>query len=119
MLNTTWPSVPLCALAVAITAAPTTVPWIACASSRSSDQRDRPGQLAQRRAGAGAHNPSRAAPHARRRASAGRVGVGAPAGGIETVTGGPVRCMNRVERLVGRAGRPSTGASHDGSAQRR
>src|SRR5215213_4535916 len=26
---------------------------------------------------------------------------GAPAGGIETVTGGPVRCMNRVERLVG------------------
>ena len=27
--------------------------------------------------------------------------------------------MNRAERLVGRAGRPSTGASHDGSAQRR
>src|SRR3954462_9721219 len=26
---------------------------------------------------------------------------GAPASGIETVTGGPVRCMNRVERLVG------------------
>src|SRR3954449_13010590 len=26
---------------------------------------------------------------------------GAPARGIETVTGGPVRCMNRVERLVG------------------
>ena len=63
--------------------------------------------------------PSRASPHARRRASAGRVGVGAPAGGIETVTGGPVRCMNRSERLVSRAGRPSTGASHDGSAQRR
>ena len=62
---------------------------------------------------------SRASPHARRRASAGRVGVGAPAGGIETVTGGPVRCMNRSERLVSRAGRPSTGASHDGSAQRR
>src|SRR3954449_3607452 len=26
---------------------------------------------------------------------------GAPASGIETVTGVPVRCMNRVERLVG------------------
>ena len=26
---------------------------------------------------------------------------GAPASGIETVTGGPVRCMNRIERLVG------------------
>jgi hypothetical protein len=25
--------------------------------------------------------------------------------------------MNRIERLVGRAGRPSTGASHDRSAQ--
>ena len=35
------------------------------------------------------------------------------------MTGVPVRCMNRIERLVGRAGRPSTGASHDGSAQRR
>src|SRR4051794_41855551 len=46
-------------------------------------------------------SPSRASPHARKRASAGRVGVGAPASGIETVTGGPVRCMNRVERLVG------------------
>jgi hypothetical protein len=27
--------------------------------------------------------------------------LGAPVGGIETVTGGPVRCMNRSERLVG------------------
>ena len=26
---------------------------------------------------------------------------GAPSSGIETVTVGPVRCMNRVERLVG------------------
>jgi quercetin dioxygenase-like cupin family protein len=64
-------------------------------------------------------NTSRAAPDARRHASAGRVGSGAPVGGIETVTGVPVRCMNRIERLVGRAGRPSTGASHDRSAQRR
>ena len=27
--------------------------------------------------------------------------------GVETVTGGPVRCMNRITRLVGLTGRPS------------
>ena len=43
--------------------------------------------------------------------------LGAPVGGMETC-GVPVRCMNRVERLVG-PGRPSTGARHDRSAQRR
>jgi hypothetical protein len=44
-------------------------------------------------------------------------GARAPVGWGETVTGMPVRCMNRVERLVGLllAARP-TGALYDGSA---
>jgi hypothetical protein len=36
--------------------------------------------------------------------------------GAETVTGVPVRCMNRSERLVGLLAARPTGARHDGSA---
>jgi len=40
--------------------------------------------------------------------------LGAPVVGIETVTGGPVRCMNRIERLVGRAQAANAGSqAHD------
>src|SRR3954449_10629412 len=38
---------------------------------------------------------------------------------VETVTGGPVRYMNRSKRLVGLLAARPTGARHDGSAQRR
>ena len=40
-LNTTWPSCRRARWPPPSPPAPTTVPWIACASSRSSDQRDR------------------------------------------------------------------------------
>jgi hypothetical protein len=46
----------------------------------------------------------------------GRFGWRAPVGGIKTVTGGPVRCMNRVERLVGLLAARPTGAHDDRSA---
>ena len=46
------------------------------------------------------------------------VASGAPVSGFETVTGGPVRCMNRSKRLVGLLAARPTGAHHDGSAQR-
>ena len=57
--------------------------------------------------------------HARRRASAGGVGVGGSGRRDWTVTGMPVRCMNRCSAVGWPTGRPSTGACDDRSAQRR
>jgi hypothetical protein len=43
------------------------------------------------------------------------LGARAPVGRGETVTGTPVRCMNRLERLVGLLAARPTGALYNGS----